>query len=56
MLLTMVANSRAKMITFMSGVSNDIVMKYRTMMLIKEIDLSMLMVHAQQIEKGKLKE
>ncbi|KAF3653003.1 putative ribonuclease H protein-like [Capsicum annuum] len=51
-----VANSRSKMSTFMFGVSNSMIKKYRTTMLIREMGLSKLMVHAYQIEDQKIKE
>lgn len=41
---------------FMSGVSDSVVKKCRTTMLISEMDLSRLMVHAQQIKEHKIKE
>jgi len=47
-----VADSRAKMSKF---VSNSMVKVYRIAMLIKEIDISRLMVYAQQIEEAKNK-
>lgn len=53
---TMVADSRAKISKFVSGVSKDIVKKYMKPSLIKDMDLSTLMVLAQQIEKEELKE
>ena len=52
----MVADSRARMSKFVSGVSEDVVKECRTAMLVKELDISRLMVHAQQIEEEKVKE
>uniref|UniRef100_M1DPL1 Gag-pol polyprotein n=1 Tax=Solanum tuberosum TaxID=4113 RepID=M1DPL1_SOLTU len=47
---------REKMSKFVSGVSKMVVKEYRTAMLIKEMDISCLMIHAQKIEEDKLKE
>lgn len=41
---------------FISGVSNNMVKECRTTMLIKEIDISRLMVHVQYIEEAKIRE
>lgn len=35
----------------MSGVSNDVVKECRTIMLVKKMDISSFIIHAQQIEK-----
>lgn len=53
---TIVADSRARMSRSVSGVSDDVIKQCRTTMLIKEIDLSRMMYHAQQIKKDKLKD
>ena len=53
--LHVVADSKSKMSKFMSGVSDSVVKECRTAMLIKEMDLSRLMVHAKQIEEKKVK-
>ena len=42
-----VADNRSKMSKFVSGVSNSVVKECRTAMLISEMDLSRMMVHAQ---------
>ena len=42
-----IADSRAKMSKFVSGVSSSVVKECRTIMLIKEMDLMRLMVHDQ---------
>ena len=43
----MVADNKSKMSKLVSGVSNNMVKELRTAMLISEMDLSRLMVHAQ---------
>ncbi|WMV33285.1 hypothetical protein MTR67_026670 [Solanum verrucosum] len=53
---TMVVDSRAKMSKIVLGVSDMVVKKSHTTMLIKEMDIYCLMIHAQQIEEEKLKE
>lgn len=52
---TIVANSRAFMRKFMSGTSEDMVKKCRTAILVKDMDISRLMVHSQQIEEEQIK-
>ncbi|XP_049397291.1 uncharacterized protein LOC125861433 [Solanum stenotomum] len=53
---SMVVDSRATMNKFVSGVSEMVVKVCRTAMLINDMDIPHLMVHAQQIEEEKLKE
>ena len=52
----MVVNYRARMSKFVWGNSKMVVKKFRTTMLIKEMDISRLMTHVQQIVEEKFKE
>ena len=52
----MVADNRSIISKFVSSVSDSVVKECRTAMLIKKIDLSIIMLYAQQIKKKKLKE
>ncbi|PHU22077.1 hypothetical protein BC332_07184 [Capsicum chinense] len=51
----MVTDYRAQMRKFMSGAYEDVVKDFRTSILVKEMDISRLMVHAQLIEEEKIK-
>jgi len=52
----MVVDPRESMSTFVLGVSEIVVKECRTAILINVMDISLLMVHAQQIEEEKLME
>ena len=49
--LAMVAYNRSIMSKFVSGVTDSMVKKCRTTLLIKKMDLTRLTVHAQQIKE-----
>lgn len=52
----MMADSRTSMSKFLTGVSSYVVKECRSAMLNRDMDLSRLMIHAQQIEADKVKE
>lgn len=52
----LVAESKSCMSKFVCGVSKDVVNKCMTTVLVKKMDISWLMVHAQQIKKEKILE
>lgn len=52
----MVVDSRARISIFLSHISNDVVKECRMSMLVKEMDISRLIGHAQQIKEEKIKE
>lgn len=52
---TMVAENRFRMSKFVFGVSDRVIKEFQTTKLIKELELSRLIVYAQQIEEEKLK-
>ena len=51
-----VTDSRSKMSKFVSGVSDIVVKECRNVILIREMDLSRMMVNTQLIEEQKTKE
>ena len=53
---TIVANPRAKMSQFMSGLNDTLVNACRSEMMIKEIDIARLMTHMEEIEGQNMKE
>ena len=53
---TIVANSRAKMSQFMSGLNDTLVNACRSAMMIKEMDIAQLMTHMEEIEGQNMKE
>ncbi|KAF3684292.1 hypothetical protein FXO37_01413 [Capsicum annuum] len=50
-----VADNRAKMSKFVSRVNDSVVNEYRSAMLISDMDIASLIIHAQYIEKQKIK-
>lgn len=52
----LVANSGVRMRKFMSYVFEDVVKEYRIVMLVKEMDMSMLLYFLQSIKEEKIKD
>lgn len=52
----MVFDSTAFMSKFVSGASKDVVKEYKTAIFVMDMDISMPMVHALQIEENVVKE
>lgn len=50
----MLIDTKAFLTMFVIGVFEDVIKKCRTVILVKELDLSELMVHAQHIEGKKI--
>lgn len=51
----LVANMRERMKKFTSGLSRDLILENKTSLLIKDMDISRLVVHMQQVEDEKRK-
>ena len=52
----LIADPRASMSKFFTGVSSDVLKERRAAMLNRDMDLSRIMIHTQQIEAHKMKE
>lgn len=53
---TMISDSRSNLNKFMSSVSKYMVKECRTTILVKVMDISKMIVHAQQVEEEKIME